>query len=155
MTMVELEVLGQELRPGRFLASTFDVSDAFGPRYWWMERMKGPGAWCRFTEGGHEVARAKVQFDFTVSAPYPTLRDTTHRMTHIELLAVRDTEQGRGLGSAAVQRLTEAFLPPFVAFSKNAASDAFWRSIGWQEHLHAEHHDTPVGCQHLFHLPGR
>lgn len=148
---IELEIVSEDRRPGRHVEPAYVLSDAFEDRFWWTgNRAPSPAAWCRFVEAGAEVARAKIRFDFRVEAPYRSWTAPRHGVTNIDLVAVRNTERGRGIGTAVVDLIVATFPLPFAAFSRDDGSDRFWRSIGWNEHLHAEHNLHPLGCQRLF-----
>lgn len=147
---IELEVVGEERRSGLRLRADFEISDAFEDRFWWLDTAHTPAAWCRFTDGKVEVARAKVLFGSRFGAPYPTWVVPPTGATQIELLAVRDSLRGCGIGSAAVDLLATAFPSPLIAMSRDDRSDRFWSRLGWTEHLHEEHHESPIGCYRLF-----
>lgn len=152
---VELQIVSEEHRPGRHLLPTYTVSDAFEDRFWWTgSSAKTPAAWCRFVDGGNEVARAKILLRSRVGAPYPSWTPPSYGVTQIELLAVHAKARGQRVGTHAVGRIIQAFPSPVVAMSRDDLSDRFWRSLSWDEHVHEDHDAVPNGCQRLFVFSG-
>ncbi|HTW16626.1 MAG TPA: hypothetical protein VMF51_15920 [Nocardioides sp.] len=104
---------------------------------WWTGQCHGQVAFASFTdEFGVEVARAQIKLEALTGLAYPTWDRPEGGVTEIDLIEVRDTARGSGLGTEAVHLLVAAYGPPVIALAKNESAEAFWRQQpGWVEHL--------------------
>jgi hypothetical protein len=106
---------------------------------WWVGGAKGPLVFCSFMmKPVGEVARAQVKPRSSTGEAYPSWTRPRLGSTEIDLLEVRTDLRGRGIGREAVARLLVELPLPFIVLSLNQQSDAFWRSLGWAEHTHAD-----------------
>lgn len=129
------ESLGDE-----WIRKPFIDADGFSAD-WWMGLAVGPLRFFSFFDDLlGEVARAQVKVASDAGDRYPTRPHPELEATEIALLEVRDDLRwsGRGIGRSVVAALERIFVPPFIAVSRDVASDGFWRRLGWSEHVHEE-----------------
>lgn len=115
---------------------------------WWQGNADGPVLFGAFTEHGNEVGRVQIRLDSGLGETYPTWDRPPGGATEIELFEVRQDLRGSGVGTAAVAQLLAELPRPLALYSRNDASDGFWRRCGWSEHLDADITDyNPDGAR--------
>lgn len=155
MVSIELEIVSEDHRAGRHVAPNYVANDGFEVTWWAGSNAKTPAAWCRFLDEGEEVARAKILFNSRVGEAYPSWTIPPSGSTEIDLIEVpQHFRRTRKVGRRAVECLVQNFSAPFAALSLDDDSDAFWRSLGWQEHLNEREEAHPSGCRRLFTFSG-
>ncbi|MDO9455246.1 hypothetical protein [Nocardioides sp.] len=134
----ELQVLEGEPLGDAWVRKPFIAVEGFRSS-WWLEQAKGPLRFFVLTDTDlGQVARAQVSPTSFSGAAYPTWSGPESGAAEIDLLEVRADLHGRGLGATTVDQIQAALGVPLIAISLNTASDAFWRSLGWTEHLHQD-----------------
>lgn len=129
------EALGDE-----WIRKPFTDADGFSVD-WWVGLAVGPLRFFSFFDDLlGEVARAQVKVASDAGERYPTRPFPELEATEIALLEVRKDLRsgGHGIGRAVVAALERMFAPPYLAVSRDASSDGFWRHLGWSEHVHEE-----------------
>lgn len=118
----------------------FEPTEGFTTE-WWVGMGRAPAHWLRADHDTlGEVARILVRLASGVGIAYPTRPVPPSGATEIDLLEVRmDLQQTkRGIGRAVVGLVQDRFPGPYVAISRDADSDKFWRGLDWVEHAHEE-----------------
>lgn len=132
-----LEVVAESLTHQRgHVYPRFDRDSRFHPDWWRRGSPRSPVSYCRFTDDGDEVGRAKILPKSGVYAAYPTWSCPTGGVTEIDFIEIRPDfrRSGRHYGSAAVEAIGQTYGQPIVAMSLDETSDRFWRSLGWVAH---------------------
>ncbi|MCW2814889.1 MAG: hypothetical protein JWN84_2344 [Nocardioides sp.] len=135
---IDLSVLkGTPLDPG-WIRKPFVTTTGFRDS-WWLEQAQQPLNFYIAHNAEHgEVARVQVSLSTTSGDAYPTWTRPDNGGAEIDLLEVRSDLRGQSIGTATIERVQSALAVPLIAISLNAASDAFWRALGWTEHLHED-----------------
>lgn len=109
-------------------------------RLWWTGQCAGPVAFASFVqEGDGEVARAQIKLSSRTGLAYPTWDRPEIGVIEIDLIAVKDTLRGGGIGGDALALLVAEYEAPIIALAKNEKAEGFWRKQhGWEEHLQEE-----------------
>jgi GNAT superfamily N-acetyltransferase len=138
-----LTFLDAAQRDHEWVAKPFPDVPGF-ERYWWIGDCAGPVDFASFfNEDGEEVARAMVKLASIKGTAYPTWERPVGGVVEIDLLEVKSTMRGRGIGAEAVALLLTKYNAPVFAMAKNERAEGFWRTtIGWQEHLQPEDEDA-------------
>lgn len=127
---------GSDLRPKA--QRPFDRTPGFSSQ-WWSGLAKIPVSWVQVTDPMRgEVARAELLHRSQIGLAYPTWTVPRGGALQIHLLEVRSDMQGRSIGLATLAMIQEELDGPYVALSRDEASDMFWRRAGWREHDHEE-----------------
>ncbi|MFC5677091.1 GNAT family N-acetyltransferase [Aeromicrobium endophyticum] len=114
----------------------FVDTEAFD-RTWWVGQCAGPVAFASFVrDGDGEVARAQIKLRSRTGSAYPTWDRREGGVTEIDLIAVKDSLRGGGIGGQALALLVAEYGAPIIALAKNEKAEGFWRKQhGWEEHL--------------------
>ena len=120
----------------QWVEKPFVDTDAFD-RSWWLASVLVPSrSRCSF---GTVTARLHVPRSSWALAQGRRTRLGTGRkggVTEIDLIAVKDTFRGGGIGGEALALLVAEYEAPIIALAKNEMAEGFWRKPhGWEEHL--------------------
>lgn len=136
---LDLQVVAESLSPRRdHVTPGYEQDPGFEWSWWHSGSAKSPVSYCRFLDGGVEVARAKVLPGAGEYKGYTSWSCPWGGVTEIDLFEVRVNLHGRGYGTMAVNEIIRHYGAPVVAMSRDESSDGFWHSLGWTAHTHPD-----------------
>lgn len=131
------------LQRGRGSAPSDPYADDPGfNRSWWAESAYPSPLWFYVVQDSgnpfDEVARVLLVPNSNLGLGYRGWRVPSGGSTEIDRLEVRTGLQHRGYGTAILKLLIDQFPAPLVAMPTDAHAAAFWRTVGWEVHVHPE-----------------